>query len=187
MSGFEWLSQFAEFIASLFPRLLVIRETHAAVKFVRGHRVKEMRPGLHVYWPLVTEYLEMPKVRQTINLNTQVVLTHDRKALAVSGIVVYEVQDAVKALSKSYDVDDTIGDVALTAVATVISQHTLGELMELQREGDLSTELTKACRARLYQFGIKIKSCALTDFAVSQVVTLLGQTGGAQPLPLPEE
>jgi regulator of protease activity HflC (stomatin/prohibitin superfamily) len=186
VSGFEWLGELANFVRSLFPQLAVVKQTHCAVKFVRGSKVKELKPGLHVYWPCVTEYLEMPRVRQTVNLATQVILTHERKPVATSGIVVYEVADAVKALSKSFDVEDTIGDVALTAVATVISTHTLAELTVLLREGDLTTELTKACRARLYQFGIKVKVCALTDLSTTQVVTLLGQAHG-QPLPAPEE
>jgi hypothetical protein len=156
VSGFEWLGELANFVRSLFPQLAVVKQTHCAVKFVRGSKVKELKPGLHVYWPCVTEYLEMPRVRQTVNLATQVILTHERKPVATSGIVVYEVADAVKALSKSFDVEDTIGD---------------------------TTELTKACRARLYQFGIKVKVCALTDLSTTQVVTLLGQTGTVLPAP----
>jgi len=184
VSGFEWLSELAGFVGSLFPRLVIVKKTHAAVKFVRGAKVVELVPGVHFYWPLVTEYLEIPRVRQTVNLSTQVVLTHDRKPVAASGIIVYEVSDAVKALSNSYDVDDTIGDVGLTAVATVLATHTLAELLETFREGDLTRELTKTCRSRLYQFGVKVRQCALTDLSTCQVVTLLGQ-GGVTPLPMP--
>lgn len=188
MSGFEWLSEFFQFLGSLFPRLAIVRATHGAVKFVHGNKVKELKPGLHVYWPFLTDFLEIPTARTTYNFSEQVVMTVDEKSLAVSGVLVYQITDVVKALSKSYDVDDTIGDIGNTAIMETLSGKKLKDLMEAQRSGELTKELTKTCRSRLCQFGVKVISAALTDFSTCQVLKIMGGAGAPAVLSAnPEE
>jgi regulator of protease activity HflC (stomatin/prohibitin superfamily) len=177
MGGLSWLSEFFQFLGSLVPRLAVVRATHGAVKFVRGSNVKELKPGLHVYWPFITDFLEIPTARTTYNFSEQVVMTVDEKPLAVSGVLVYQISDVVKALSQSYDVEDTIGDVGCTAIMETLSGSNLKELMEGQRDGELCKTLTRTTRSRLHPFGVKVISAALTDFATCTVLKIMGGTG----------
>lgn len=180
-----WLSDFIQTFISFFPHLLQVRATHGAVKFVHGKKVVELKPGLHWYWPIVTEILEIPTARTTYNFDTQVILTSDGKPLAVSAVLVYRVSDVVAALSQSHDVDDTIGDVGNSAITRVLSGKSLEDLMAEQRKGTLQGELTGMCSEGLEPFGIDVESASLTDFSTCMVIKTLG---GSPPAILsPEE
>lgn len=170
----DWLGKIIEGILAVVPRPVLIKRTHGAVVFT-GARAKEWKPGLHILWPLISEYLELPVVRQTHNAATQVVMTAAGKPLAVSGVVVYEITDVMAALSRTYEVDDTIGDVSLTAIVEVLAGERLRELTEKLKDGKLSHELTLRTRRRLRPFGVKVVSVNLSDFATCTVLKHLGE------------
>ena len=76
-SALGWLQSIFDTILKLFPRLLIVGATHGGVKFVRGSKVVELKPGLHLYWPIVTEIETYCVVRQVIDLPTYTLTTKD--------------------------------------------------------------------------------------------------------------
>lgn len=181
----DWLAKLIDSALAVVPRVVKIKRTHGAVIFT-GSRAKAWRPGLHLYWPIISEYLELPVVRQTNNLPTQVVLAAGSKPLAVSGVVVYEITDIMAALSQSFEVDDTINDIGLAAIMEVLAGEKLSELCEKLKDGRLSHELTLRARRRLRRYGVRVQAVSLTDFTTCTVVKHLGE-GLVAPLPAPQE
>ena len=181
---FSWLSQLFETFGSLFPHLRHVKATHRAVQFA-GKRVKELAPGLHWWWPITTEILDLPVVRQTLNIATQVVTTRDGSPVAASGVVVYEISDIMAALGRCYDHEETIGDVALCAVVEVLQSYDLPALREALSSGDLERRLSKVSRKRLKSFGVRVVRCALTDFAPCQVFRVIGDGDSSSPSVVP--
>lgn len=159
-----WILELIEAFGSLFPRLHHVRKTHQAVKFKSGKAVP-LGPGLHWYWPIVSEVEELVVVRQTLNLATQAVSAACGRTLALSGVVVYEISDIEKALCKSHDIEETASDVALCCVVEALQTVTYNELQKLLASGDLTELLTKRARSRLRPFGVRVLSCSLTDFS----------------------
>lgn len=175
-TAFSWIGEIAQWLGRWIPQILIVRATHAGIKFVRGKKVKEMQPGVHIYWPIMTEVEIFPTARQTHNLPAQVMLTSDRHPVVCGGIVVYTINDIVAALSKNWDVEDTINDIAQTAVISVITAWTLEELIS-KINTDIEKELTKATRERLKEYGVKVHKSALTDFSTCRVIRLVGDGG----------
>lgn len=182
MDAFGWIGQLVEWLGRLIPRILIVRATHAGVKFVYGSRIKRIGPGIHTYWPVVTELSILPTARQTHNLVSQVMLTRDKQPVVLSGVVIYTITDVVKAVSKNWDISDTISDITMVAIMSVISSMTLDELISKIPED----ELTAATRMRLRRFGVKVNKCTLTDFSMCRVIRLVGD-GGGTTLPLAAE
>ncbi len=168
----EWLAAITDRVFSVFPRLLLVQQTHRAVKFT-GSKAKELGPGLHIWWPLISEVEEIPVARQTVNLDIQVLVTKDGKTLAVGGVVVYSIKSAIDAIVRNYDHDETLSDVSMTAITEVVVNHTFDELMAALRGGTLERELTKRARRRLKAFGFKVDRCALTDITPCRAIRLL--------------
>lgn len=166
-----WFSDLMETFGNLFPRLTQVNATHQAVKFTAG-RAKELQPGLHFYWPVISEIIELPVARQTVNLPTQALVTRDGKPVAVSGVVVYSIRSAYDAIVKNYDHDDTLSDVSMTAIAEVVLGNTYEQLMEFVRDGTLERELSKRARRRLRAFGFQVDRCALTDVTPCRTIRL---------------
>jgi len=173
-SAFAWLNQLIEAFYRLFPRVLIVRATHGGVKWVRGKKIKPLLPGLHLYWPLVTEVEIVVTARQTLAIPDQVLATRDDKGIVVKTLVVYRIPDPVRAIGKmNWDVDTTINDMTQAAVVRVIATHTYDEIMHGMADETLTTTLTREVRKELRQFGVHVTRCKLVDFAKCRVYKLM--------------
>lgn len=173
-AAFSWLGQIFEAILMFVPRILIVRATHGGVKWRHGSSVRPMMPGLHVYWPLVTEIEVIVTARQTLAPPKQTLTTKDGKKVVIGIVVVYKIRDIVQAIGKiNWDVDTTINDIAQAAVVSVIARHTLQELLDTIAADELNDQLTEAVRRELRQFGVFVSRCKLTDFSDCRVYKLV--------------
>lgn len=176
-NAFAWIGGLVEWFGAFIPRLKIVRSTHAGVKFRQGSRPQRMGPGLHVYWPLVTEVEIIPVARQTHNLPSQSLLTKDAKQVVVGGVVVYAIGDVVATLSKNWDVYDTLNDITLVAIAEVITTHDLAYLLE-NLTTEVQAKLTAVTRKKLRTYGVRVFRTALTDFSTAIIIKNLGGQNG---------
>lgn len=163
-NAFGWLGSMIEWVGQLIPRIILVPPTHAGVKFVYGSKVKILSTGIYFYWPVITEWHTYPIVRQTNNLSCQTLMTKDNKSVIVSAIIIFSIQNIEKALVKSWQLDDTVNDIAQTEIVSTITSRTMGEIRD-EIDSKIKEELTKKVQKRLVQFGVKVESCALTDFS----------------------
>ena len=111
-------------------------------------------------------------VRQTLNLPPQSLMTEDRKDIAVSGIVVYEITDPLTAFVKVHDLDDAIQDMALASIKSVLWGRTLDEIRDQAQK--LDEVLCTECRTKLEGWGVKIHNIFLSDLSNAIVIRHLG-------------
>lgn len=182
-TAFNWINSFFEVLIRFVPHLLIIRSTEAGVLFKRGKIIKPIGPGLHWYWPLVTEYYVTAVVRQTQNLPVQAAVTRDKVAVAVSGIIVYKIIDVVAAFGKTYDFNDTMNDVSMTALLPHICSRSYDELITEINSGKTQEALTKSVRKALRKYGVAVAYVGLTDFTKATALNHIG--GSWQPTPVP--
>ena len=64
-----WVGQIFEWVGRFIPRWVIIPPTRGGIKFVHGSKVVPLGPGIHWYWPAVTEYHEYPVARQGVDLD----------------------------------------------------------------------------------------------------------------------
>lgn len=180
-AAFAWLGQIFEAILMFVPRILIVRATHGGVKWRHGSNVRPMMPGLHVYWPLVTDIEVIVTARQTLAPPKQILTTKDNKKVVVGIVVVYKIRDIVQAIGKiNWDVDTTINDITQAAVVSVIARHTFDEILCMVAEDKLNDLLTEATRRELRQFGVFVSRCKLIDFSDCRVFKLVTDTHAAQ-------
>jgi len=179
----SWLADFLYWIARWFPHLFIVRATHEAVKFRHGKTVITCKPGIHFYWPLVTDVIRLPTVRQTINLPAQVIQCAEDTQIAVSGVVVVEVRSIEAALGRSWDVTDTIEDLSLTCILRELVGRSVDAIGRELKDRSLQKKLTEALRKELRPFGVYIMYAGLTDFSEARVIKLLGAEGGTAVIP----
>jgi len=180
---FDWLSEIIQAIISIIPRLLIVRATHNGIKWKRGHTASALAPGLHWYWPLVTEVELVVVARQTLNTPSQALLTADGKPVTVGGVVIYKINNAVLAYGeKNWDVDSTINDITQAAIVRVVSKWPLSYSLE-QLCDAVEKELTEECRRELRPFGLRVYRAAFTDFTTSKMLKLFLPEGATRVLP----
>lgn len=185
--AFAWLSDIMRGLLRWVPRIQIVNTTEGGVAFVRG-KPKPVMPGrMLIFWPVWTEVFYVPVNRQTIDLRSQTYLTADDKTVAISGVVVYDVPDAEKAILWSHNHDDSIRDLALASVVQRLHGMTLAQLRD-ERDA-LSDAIRKELRAQLRDSGINIRNFFLSDLAPCTVIRVLtdGQTRDMAMLPEPKD
>jgi len=171
-AAFAWIGKLAEFFGALFPRLLIVKSSHRTVKYVRGKNRVLLEPGVHFYWPVVTEIESCAVVRQVLVLKTHVLETEDGVTVVVGGLVVYEIDDAETFLADNENAYDTIDDVATAAIRKVVISSKLDELR--QGRAKLDARLTREIQKLLRDFGVTVEYARLTDFARVRAYHLSG-------------
>jgi regulator of protease activity HflC (stomatin/prohibitin superfamily) len=174
--AFAWVGAVVEWLGAFIPRWFIVKVTHRAVKFVRGSRVVVCKPGIHWVWPVTTLYTIYPVVRQSINLKSQTISTMDNKSVLVSGLVVFEIDDIEAILTRTWEPDQTIADVALAAVKDVCTQFSWDELRVGDANGSLDRELRREMKKVLDTYGAKVLKVTLTDLAPVRVLKLVQAT-----------
>ena len=170
---FSMLASFLEMFIDLIPRFLIVKKTHAGVSFKRGKHTKIVPPGFHLWWPFWTEIELYPTVRQTMNLPQQTLTTRDREALQINTVIVYKVADVHKMLTKQYDIEETIRDLCLAAIADTIGNYEYEELLQNKLAVDQRIK-DQVVPELLNDYGVNILKVKITDFAKTRVLTLSG-------------
>ncbi|CAK9072284.1 SPFH domain-containing protein [Durusdinium trenchii] len=138
-----------------------------------------LEPGIHVYWPIVTEIDVIVVARQTLKVTGQVLTTLDGKEVVVGTVVVYRIHDVVKAIGKkNWDVDSTLSDITEAATMDVVASTTFEDILAGIGNGMIADRLTKACRSELRRYGVYVSRARMSDFArckVHKLVNTLAQ------------
>lgn len=176
-SAFAWLGQIFDALLQFFPRRVIVRATHGGVKWGWRGGVKELKPGVRIYWPLLSEVEIVVTARQTVNTRTQALITRDGRTVAVGGVVIYSISDVIQSIGKlNFDPTDTVGDISQAAIVQVITSMTFEEIMA-GVSTTVEEALTHRCRKSLRQYGVYVHRAALTDFSPSKAINLLGTQG----------
>jgi regulator of protease activity HflC (stomatin/prohibitin superfamily) len=157
------------------PRFKVVPSTHAGVCFRLGR--PKLIPSGRAFWycPLIDTFYIHPIARQTLNLPNQVLSIDDgkhRKSVAVSGVVVYEVSDPMKAFAYRYDLDESVSDMGLVCIKEVLLDTKLGDIYVHQ--SDIDRELKRKLSYRLRSWGVRVINVFLSDLSECRVIRLMG-------------
>lgn len=172
-SALAWVGQIAEWLGRFFPRWVIIDTAHAGVKWVKGWKVVPLGPGIHWYWPAMTKFEVHPVVRQAIDLRPQTIETKDERTILAGGLVAYEIDDIEKVLAHTYEPDNTIRDICLPAIHSVLSSMTWEEIRKNPR---LDLRLKNEVQRNLAPYGVRVIQATLTDLAPCPVIRLINST-----------
>ena len=169
---FGWIGQIFQTLLKLLPWLVIVPATHGGVAFVHGHRVKEWKPGLHWYWPLVTSYKLIATVRQTQMIKSKTVMTKDLRTVIVGALVTYVVDDLVAALAKIADLPSDVMERSLEAILTEVSKKALEEIQA--DRATFNACLTEAVSRAMNGYGMHVLQAQLTEFAPCRAFSING-------------
>jgi regulator of protease activity HflC (stomatin/prohibitin superfamily) len=175
-SALAWIGWIAQWIGQFIPRWVIVDTTHGAVKWIKGSRVVALGPGLHWYWPVTTNFNTYPTARQATDLRTQTLETEDGLTIVVGGIIVYEINDVEAILAHTYDPEQTIKDISLSAIHRVLVRKSYPAIKAEVRSGSLERDLKTEVKRELGRYGVKVIKVAITDLAKTRVYKLIQST-----------
>lgn len=170
----DWLSRLIELLVSFVPRLVKIRATHRGVKWPRCRQPVEMKPGLRVVWPLVSDYEVFVIARQTNSLPPQSLTLADGSTVTVKGLTVFSIENVVAACGqRNWDVISTVEDLSMAAITETICKLTREDLRRLS---GINSRITRKARTYLKEYGVEVERCRLVEISSSRTIRLLGET-----------
>jgi regulator of protease activity HflC (stomatin/prohibitin superfamily) len=188
-SALAWIGRIADTLISFFPTWTILNTTEGAVKFqtvrfrdlVRGKwdttaKIVLLDPGLHVWWPVVSEIKSWVVARQPVDLPTQTFTTSDGRVIAVGGGLLFRIVDAEKLIADTWDPDKMIRIKSAGVFQDVCGRASYDELQMAKNDGRLVKELRRALRRRLRPFGVVVLDVSITDFAPARVYKLIQAT-----------
>ena len=171
---FTWIGDFLRWVVHLLPfHMGICTATEGGVKFVHGHRVREIVPGRYWHWPLFTRTTLIAVKRQPLEIAGMSETTADDQTIHVEPIVIYEVADVVRAIVETHDYDQTAAEVAKAAVVAVVTTRTKDEL-RVAMVDEIPRELTKRIRAALKPYGLHVIEARLSEMASERVYRHVG-------------
>lgn len=139
-------------------------EPHEQGLLVReGRLVEVLGPGLHVFWKQASR-LTCQKVdlrEQVADVAGQEIMTSDKVTLRMNLVVVYQVVDAVKAVTVVSDCAQALYREAQLALRAAISGRVLDAL--LADKEAVGAEVRTALTGRAAAFGVQVCSVGLRD------------------------
>lgn len=181
-SAFGWIGDIVRWFGQFFPQWKIVITTQGAVKFKsfrllhpfdRRMVIETVQPGFMMVWPLVTDCTIYPTARQANNLREQTLVTVDNQTVTVGAVIVYEIHDLEAIIAHTYDPEETIMEIAMTAVHEACCKRTWQELLEGQRRSTLDTVLKNEVQKQLRGYGVTVLKVALTDLAPTRVYRLM--------------
>lgn len=132
MSGLTWLNDLMVWLGRWFPRLILVRAGHSAVKFGMGGAVTEIEPSLHMYWPITSEIVVVSRLLRTTEIASMLC---GREAISL--VVKYSVRHPMQLVLTFNDVFSMLDDMTQAALLAAyrdgkpdeeIEQHVLKQL-----------------------------------------------------------
>lgn len=169
MSGIDRIVDFLLESLQAFKFFEVIEDYAEGVvlRFGRFHR--QLGPGIHLVIPFYVERVLVDNVvPRTVNLPEQSLMTADGKCAVVSAVVTARIKSIRKALLEVEGVDDALKDSCGGQISSVVQSSTWDQL----RSGEVTDQLTKACRTQAFRWGIEIMQVQLVDVTLARSIRL---------------
>ncbi len=131
-----------------------------------GKFVRVVKPGVVWKIPFIDKIETQTIVTTTLSVPTQSVLTLDKKALVVKGVVKYKIVDVEKFMLTVYDAQDAIADTTQSIIKTQIAEKNFEECVS----NEFDNTITKKLRNEVKHWGIDIDKVTLTD--IGQIKSL---------------
>lgn len=170
--GLDWINDVAEWIGDLIPEWDLLEPTDAGVKFSWGGKVKILTPGrIYWFWPAISVVYTMNVKRQTISF-TQRLTTKDEETVLIETVIVYIVDDVLKAMVETKDFDDTIEEVAQKLTVQSVMSRTFEQIChDLADSNEMRNELTRKARSLLSDYGVGVLDAYVSSFAETKVLS----------------
>ena len=171
----QFLNDFFTWAVTYFPNLELMQANYGGVRFLPGGKVKEIKPGLYVYWPLTTAVQEIQVKRQSIEVQ-QELTTKDGITVMVKTVIVFTVEDVMKALVETADFDDTTEEMGQKGtVAAIMSRDFDQILVDMVESNDVRNEVTRGARSALLPFGVKVEDAFISSFGRTKIFSHAGE------------
>lgn len=174
--GLDWINDVAAWVGDLIPQWELLPPTQGGVKFKPGSKIEVLKPG-HIYWwwPVTTKIDTIDIKRQTLTFG-QRLTTKDEVTVQCNTVIVFTINDVLKALVETFDFEDTVGEVAQKLTVKPIMSRTFEQILtDMADSNEMRNEVTRAARSLLSDYGVEVLDGYVCDFTETKVFSHEGE------------
>ena len=176
MQAFDFINDIARWFERFLPHWALLDNTEGGVKFTHKKEPVLLTPGMiYWWWPVLSNVYTIDTKRQTMTI-TQRLTTKDEITVMVTTVIVFTIDDVMKALVETCDFEDTVGEVGEKLVVKPITSREFKDtLTRMSESNDLNNEVKRNARSTLGEFGVNVVDGYVSNFAVTQVFSHDGE------------
>ncbi len=118
--------------AVLIRSFRIANQYERAVVFRLGKFNRTAGPGLYIVWLFVEWQTKLDLRTVTAAVEQQEGITRDNVPIKVDAVIWYRIMDPERAVMQVRGVANAVEQVSLTALRTVLGQHTLDDILKAQ-------------------------------------------------------
>ena len=158
-----------------------VPDGHVGLLFADGELVRELKPGLHVFWKfnrgIAVALMDM-RVR-ALEVGGQEILTKDKVALRINLTANYQFTDAAKASMAAEDPLDFLYKEIQFGLRAAVGARTLDALLE--DKGAVDKEIFEAVHDKFAEIGIEVRGIGVKDIILpGDMKAILGKVVEAE-------
>ena len=119
-------------LAALIRSIRIADQYERAVIFRLGKFNRTSGPGLYIVWVFVEWQSKLDLRTVTAAVEQQEGITRDNVPIKVDAVIWYRIVDPERAIIQVRGVGNAVEQVSLTALRTVLGQHTLDDILKAQ-------------------------------------------------------
>jgi regulator of protease activity HflC (stomatin/prohibitin superfamily) len=119
-------------VAALIRSIRIAEQYERAVIFRLGKFNRTSGPGLYIVWVFVEWQTKLDLRTVTAAVEQQEGITRDNVPIKVDAVIWYRIVDPERAIIQVRGVGNAVEQVSLTALRTVLGQHTLDDILKAQ-------------------------------------------------------
>ncbi len=146
----------------LFKAIRIVPQGYEWTVERLGKYTRTLKPGISILVPLLDAVGSKKDMReQVIDVPSQEVITRDNALVQVDGVVFYQVIDAAKSSYEVADLYNSILNLAMTNIRTVLGSMTLDEC--LSERNKINNNLMSVVDEAVEPWGVKITRIEIKD------------------------
>jgi SPFH domain/Band 7 family protein len=167
---FCWVPWLIKWLVGWVPHFGRLHSFEMGVK-ASGRRYKVLHPGFYVWIPHFSNIYSDNVVRKVVELPEQLLTTADGVRVRVGGLLVYTIEKIEVWILDNDDPDHGLFNEAARVLRNWVRSRSFDEIQEIDNadHDDLTMEATNAMEL---DFGIDVRSLALTSFARTDSIDL---------------
>ena len=170
MQAFDFINDIMRWFERFVPHWALLDPTEGGVIFTHGEPPRLLTPGkIYWWWPVISNVYTIDTKRQTMKI-TQRLTTKDEITVMVKTVIVFTVDDVVKAIVDTRDHEDTISEIGEKLVVKPITSRDFSDtLKRMSESNDLNNEVKRIARSTLSEFGVNVVDGYVSNFAQTAV------------------
>lgn len=161
------IKDFFEYILNAFKIWIIVQPWEMGLRVRLGKNVKLLKGGIYFRLPYIDSvYIQSVRLR-AISLPMQTLTSKDKQTITLTGNLGYSITDVRKMYNKLYHPELTLSNLAMSVIADFIYNNDVLEI----KASDVESTVTKAMQG--FDYGIKVESFTLTNFAVVKTFRLI--------------